>query len=216
MFVKPIIALILIILLLKINILGTGTYRHSIYDRSVPNLYSKTIGCNKNTHRENLYTVDKILKKHNIDYNLSDGTALGALRENDIIEGDGDVDLEIDITKVEKFKNVIPDFKKENFRISRFWINSLKNGQRINLISLYRNYHYVDFQFSGYGKYCISISDNPPRLCDEFLTKEKPYQYAKIGDREFKIPSTKYIELLYGDDWKIPKKNFKPENIKRV
>ena len=37
----------------------------------------------------------------------------------------------------------------------------------------------------------------------------------KIEDIEYKVPSDKYLELLYGKDWKTPKRKFKPQHIDR-
>lgn len=210
-----VLVLVLFLIIINIPLLGPADYKYSIYDRNISNIYSKVIGCDKNIHKENLYTADNILKKHNLDYNLSDGTALGSIRENNIIEGDEDVDLELDVVSIHKFKDTISDFKKEGFKITRFWINEALRGKRINLISMYRNFHYIDFQFSEYGKYCISVSDKPPRLCDEFLKLKEPYNISHISDRKFKTPSINYIEFLYGKDWKTPKNKFKPEDIKR-
>lgn len=211
-----ILLIILFIVIINLKLFGSEDFNYSIYDRNISGIYHKTMGAKKEIHKENLFLTDDILKKYNIDYNLSDGTALGSVREKDIIEKDEDVDIEIDIDLLNKFKSIVEEFKKKGFKIVRFWENKkLNSNRRVNLISLYRKYHYIDFQFSGKGLYCISINDNPPRLCDEFLDLKYPYQKGFIGDREFKSPSEKYLELLYGKDWRIPKHKFKPNNIKR-
>tara|TARA_R110002126_G_scaffold189101_1_gene337399 strand:+ start:3659 stop:4327 length:669 start_codon:yes stop_codon:yes gene_type:complete len=216
-FIIIILFLILSYFIVNLEILGPGKkHKYSIKNRSFPSIRQKLFGVNKEKHRENLKIVGEILKKNKIDFFLSDGTALGAIRENDIIEGDEDVDIEIDIKYLDKFISIMEVFQKNEFNLMRYWLDTpLNSDKKINLISFHRDYHYVDFQFSGKGLYCISVNDNPPRLCDEFLHLKEPHQFKKIEDIEYKVPSDKYLELLYGKDWKKPKRNFKPHHIDR-
>lgn len=209
--------LIIASVIVNINMLGPHKkYKYSIKNRSFPSIRRKLVGVSKEKNKTNLRLACEILKLNKIDFFLSDGTALGAIRENDIIEGDEDVDIEIDIKYLDKFISIMGMFLKKEFKLMRYWIDTpLNSKNKINLISFHRNYHYVDFQFSGKGLYCISINDNPPRLCDEFLALKEPHQFKKIDGIEYKVPSNQYLELLYGKDWNIPKNNFKPSDIDR-
>lgn len=210
------IIVIIFIFLINIDILGPKGYRYSMFDRYYPETRSKLWEPDTDILRENLFLADDILKKHSIDFNLSEGTALGSIREHDIIKGDTDVDIEMDISELEKFKKAIPDFRRKGFKIMRYWVDTNLNGKVINFISLSRNSHYIDFQFSGKGLNCVSMEDNPPGPCDQFLSTKEPYQEGKIGNRKFKTPSMEYIELLYGPTWNTPRKGFKANTLKRV
>lgn len=209
--------LILSVIVLNIKIMGPDKkYKTSIYNRSFPSLYHKIMGTRKEKHRENLKIVGEILRRNEIDFFLSDGTALGAIREGDIIEGDEDIDIDIDIKYLDKFKKLIKYFEQNEFKLLRYWVDTpLNSDKRINLISFHRDLHYVDFQFSGKGLYCVSLDDNPPGLCDEFLHLKEPHQIKEIEGIKYKVPSDEYLELLYGKDWKVPKKKFKPQHLKR-
>ncbi len=212
-----IVFLVLLAIVLNIKIMGPDKkYKTSIYNRSFPSLYHKIVGSKKTKHRENLKIVGEILRRNKIDFFLSEGTALGAIREGDIIEGDGDVDIDIDIKYLDQFKKLIKYFEQNEFKLLRYWINTpLNSDKKVNLITFHRDLHYVDFQFSGKGLYCIAVTDNPPRLCDEFLHLKEPHQIKEIEGIKYKLPSNGYLELLYGKDWDIPKKNFKPKHLKR-
>lgn len=207
-----IVAVVVLFVFVAVNskILGPSDHSYSLSNRYWPGIYSKIFKTDRDVHRKNLFIADDIFKKYGIEYNLSEGTALGSIREHDIIEGDTDVDLELDVNDIEKFKNTIKDFKDEGFTIMRWWIDTNLNGRVINFVSIVRNSHYIDFQFSGEGLHCITLEDNPPHLCDDFLPIKTPYQEGTIGDRKFRTPSMKYIELLYGPTWKTPRKGFKP------
>ena len=207
--------LIIIGILINLETIGPRGHKTSLYNRSMPKLYAKVIGTDKKIHRENLAIVDEIMKRYEIEYNLSCGTALGVRREGDIIDRDEDVDIEIDIKYLDKIKEIVDYFKKNEFQLVRYWVDTpLNSKKKVNLISFHRKLHYVDIEFSGEGLNCITVDDNPPRGCDEFLKIKEPYQYGKIGDREYKVPSDKYLEFLYGEDWMVPRKK-KPHDTKR-
>ena len=216
-FIIGILTLILFCFIINLKILGPDKkHKYSLKNRIFPSIKHKLFGINKEKHKENLKIVGEILKRNKIDFFLSDGTALGAIRENDIIEGDEDVDIEIDIKYLDKFISIMEVFQKNEFNLMRYWVDTpLNSDKKINLISFHRDYQYVDFQFSGKGLYCISLNDNPPRLCDEFLHLKEPHQIKEIEGIKYKVPSNEYLELFYGKDWKVPKKKFKPNHLKR-
>lgn len=55
---------------------------------------------------EMMFEIDKICKKHNIEYYLSDGTLLGAIRHKGFIPWDDDLDISMTRDNYKKFEKV--------------------------------------------------------------------------------------------------------------
>jgi hypothetical protein len=51
-----------------------------------------------------------------------------------------------------------------------------------------------------------------PKPSNELIQLLEPFQKINVNGTEYNVPSIKYIEYLYGDDWKTPKNGFKPNN----
>lgn len=68
----------------------------------------------RNINRTNLIDICNILNENNIKYMIFYGTALGFYRENDVIEGDDDIDIIVDVNDNDIFtKSLIKtDFNK--------------------------------------------------------------------------------------------------------
>lgn len=160
---------------------------------------------NRETLQRLLYEVDDALKSHGIAYWLGEGTCLGAVREQQIIMGDTDVDLGIDVEYKPLFYNkVLPYLVQRGFRLGR---GSISDSRSITTI--YKDDEYVDIDFTGDGHKCYAL-EMGGGSCQKIMNVLRPFHEASIGSRSFTVPSVKYLELLYGNDWRIPKRNFKP------
>ncbi len=94
---------------------------------------------NKNKLIKNLEEIDSIMKKNNIFYWIGEGTALGSIRENDIIDGDDDIDIGIYEKEFNNKKKVLfKELKKKGFKI----------GSRKPL-QIFKNGHYIDIDVTG-------------------------------------------------------------------
>jgi len=186
---------------------NVSKYKTSLYDRYVSRVYTMMYSTDRAILRENLYIVTTILEDQQLFFWLSEGTALGALREGDIIKNDTDVDIGMFECDKKKYMQCLPLFEQQGFRLMRYY-NA--NGTQPGIVSLYRQNHYIDIDFVGEQHYCAAF----PGPCKDILNVLEPFQIAYIQNRAYYIPSLRYIQYLYGKDWIIPKKE-KPTDVKR-
>lgn len=201
---------VIFIIFINLNLIGNKKgFKTTYYDRYL----SWTPNTNDEIMRENLFIFTKILEEENIFYWLSEGTALGSIREGNIIKNDSDVDIGIYYKDKIKIENCIKKINKHGFKIMRFYDEYPSLGGKLNIVSFHRKNHYIDIDFTEKGKCCVAV--NYPRKCDEIVDVLEPFQKTKIGKKYFTTPSIEYLELLYGKEWMIPKEGFKPDNIRR-
>ncbi|MCK5159909.1 MAG: hypothetical protein KAR08_12160 [Candidatus Heimdallarchaeota archaeon] len=162
---------------------------------------------------ENLKELDAMFSQRGINMFLLYGSALGAIRENDIISHDLDTDVGImadqydvkiiDILKMKGFK-VLHQFGKTKCGKE---IAVMKNGVKTDIWLIYKD--------EESGKYWNALWDNGGRngLSDMIV-----HSYSKeilinnhrelLGEFAFNTPGPKYIEHVYGPHWKTPKEKW--------
>ena len=176
----------------------------SILNNIVANLCKKLhttsiVKLNKEVCYENLHIINKIFKKHNIFFWLSEGTALGFIRSNDIIDHDDDVDIGIWNQDRQKLIDSLYDLNRYGFKV----FNVALSG---SLIALVRKFERVDIDITGYSLDCAAHYDK----CDTLIPFLQKFNKIKINNLIYNIPTIQYIERLYGKNWRIPIKNYKP------
>ena len=154
---------------------------------------------NKKICFENLFITQDILNKYGVFFWLSEGTALGFRRDNDFIDWDDDVDISINIKDKKKLIKALPELEKHGFKVVLTCFN-YKNGHCICLI---RNGEKVDIDVVNKDGYCLA-SD---AMCDELIPYLQSFNRIRIKNRIFNIPNDRYLEYLYGKDWKTPLKS---------
>lgn len=160
------------------------------FHRNCIKLYRKKNYINKEKCYQIIKDVDECMRKHNIFYYMSEGTALGLYRDGDLVEWDDDVDFGIFEKDYEKFKNLfVPDIDKKGYMYNNF--------------GLIGRQHLVDFEFVAKDKKCISKWDRP---CNELIPHLKKFRKIKWRGLELNVPEESYYVYLYGKDWRIPKK----------
>lgn len=160
--------------------------------------YSKI---NKKICKENLKILHAVFNKYKIFFWLSEGTALGFTRENNIITNDDDVDISLFIKDKNKLLKALKELKKYNFIVTLI----LNKG---NFIRLGRKNEIIDIDIVEKNKYCIACFCN----CNKLIPYLKKFNKTIINGLEYNIPTKDYIKFLYGNDWHIPKK-YKPSSI---
>lgn len=149
---------------------------------------------NKNKLIKNLEEIDSIMKKNNIFYWIGEGTALGSIRENDIIDGDDDIDIGIYEKEFNNKKKVLfKELKKKGFKI----------GSRKPL-QIFKNGHYIDIDITGKNRRCMAYTNYKfKNSCNHFINDIEPFSHGYINNKRYVVPSIKYIKKLYGDKWHI-------------
>jgi len=149
-----------------------------------------------------LFKMADVLEKYNIEFFLSSGTLLGAIRDNNFIKGDADIDIGV---KYKYFKdgklwhNILADLKKVNIYPHINW-NDFASTCFLNANKVPLDvYHY-----KKEGKYYnIYLKDMISKFPEEFISSLDTLIFL---ERKFKVPHNpeKYLNYLYGNDWRIP------------
>jgi hypothetical protein len=150
------------------------------------------------TDDDNLELFDICMKHANIFYWVGEGTALGFIREGGIIEGDSDVDVGMYYENKQKYyESCLPLLLDNGFKVFRE-----------NPHSIIKNNCYIDVDFIGKGY--PSMTYRWPNIPDEWIHLIEPFSKKNVRGIEYNVPSINYIIYLYGEDYLIPKPNFKP------
>ena len=170
----------------------------------------------KKIAKQLLFGVTSIMEEYSISVFISDGTCLGAYREQDFIEWDYDVDI------LARAEELIPymDILKERFEKEGYNVRSLYYSESIH--------HGFVLRFKGvvldiHGMYLISgkrwrlkrrITRNRTTYAYPVEWFENPDQIEFLGRKIFiPTPEDKYLEALYGNGYMIPK-NIQPRKSK--
>ena len=152
---------------------------------------------------DNLLQFDSIIKTIGIEYWLSEGTALGAIRDGAIIPWDDDVDVSFMYKYKDIFINkAIPELQRAGFKVSyitnkgNFFV-FVRNGERMDIDIV---------QKDGYCNAALTKHANFTHQCNDILPYLNDMNKINFLGREFTVPNKGYLEYLYGD-WKTPMKH---------
>jgi phosphorylcholine metabolism protein LicD len=137
----------------------------------------------QNISKENLLLFNEIMTRNGIPFWLSEGTALGVIRDNSFIPWDDDVDTAFMYTYREKFKEVIPELKSNGFVICG-------SGHSGNFISFERKGEKIDIDIvQKDGKCAAGMTSNANIWkCNDllpYLKKEKVWTLQEITPFDF-------------------------------
>jgi|TARA_Y100000385_G_C13109150_1_gene651016 hypothetical protein len=149
------------------------------------------------TATKNLLDVKNILDAHNVKFGLIYGTLLGAIRENNFIKHDEDIDL-----------FVLDEYKEDLLAILHKFINCGFEVIRYDkkLLSISRDNEYIDFYFFKKINYFY-------RKCEVGLIAKAKYLENTVDytflEENFQVPQKveSFLEDLYGKTWRTPIKN---------
>lgn len=157
----------------------------------------------KKISKNNLLDFKKILDANSIPFCLMYGTLLGAIRENDFIDYDEDIDIYILDEYREGFLNLLFELRKNGFEVARY----LKS----DLLSIIRENEYIDIYFfkkTLFGSR-VCLADT---ISGKYLENSKKILF--LGE-QYSIPFNyeRILEILYGKSWRIPKRNLPGKSI---
>ena len=145
--------------------------------------------------KENLLLFKKILDLNNVQFGLMFGTLLGAVRENNFIKHDEDVDVFVVTELQDEMLETLFIFEDYGFKVARY---------SEHLLSLMRNNDYIDVYFFK------EISSN--RCCMNYAYPSNYFieliEYNFLGTKFYVSENyLSFLEQIYGEDWNIPKEN---------
>jgi len=168
---------------------------------------------------ENLELAINILNKHKCKWWLEAGTCLGAIRENNFIGWDPDIDIGMDGRHVRLWETFKKEFQEAGFSLYKGWeykgkkteLSFKRKGIKLDLFFFYRK---GNFRWHGvfgpddkgrWGKNMIFY----PVIFSENLFLDLQEIFFR-GKRCFvPFPVKQYLRERYGDNWRTPDRNYK-------
>ncbi len=182
---------------MKDSILINGksfSFERQSWRHEVGNVIDKSVAV------ECLSLVSSVFKAANINAFLLWGTLLGAIRDDDFISHDYDLDLGILWHDEEKLKSLIPKLYEMGFIICRYKNHSIYSF----------NYKGLDCDIDVFTKPCFPYSFRYLRVYEQFIPKRFFTHFKEIlfHDIQFYVPvlPEKFLCYAYGKDWKKPQK----------
>lgn len=150
---------------------------------------------NKDISFQNLKDILAVMNSHQISVSPADGTLLGIIRSGHFIDWDEDIDLNILMEDLEKFKDSLWDLKEIGFELFRC-------DRCGHLYSITRNGEYADFYIMEKVSPEVRTNMGTDFVLDRHLTNLKDWNFNGL---KIKVPVEyeSYLELMYGD-WRTP------------
>lgn len=164
---------------------------------------------NKSQAISNLKELDSIFRELGVEYWLSNGTLLGLYRDNDLISGDSNTDMSVNVKTISK--DMFQRINEANFSIVRFFgkledgfmVEIAKNDVKTNLFFFYKEkekwYHSVYVDMDGIESLKYDYVFEPFELTE-----------ATYNGNQFFIPAQteNVLKQQYGANWNIPDPNW--------
>ena len=149
------------------------------------------------TCTENLLLIRQIFDKINLKFGIIFGTLLGAVREENFISYDEDVDIFITSDQKDKLIDTLHFLRGNGFEVTRFQdsLLSLKRGGEYIDVYIFRENKNGMWACLGYRfeSFYMKNLDKIQFLGEEFACPNNPLQF---------------LEFVYGRDWRTPTQNF--------
>jgi hypothetical protein len=153
---------------------------------------------------KNLLFLKDIFEEKQVFFRLGYGTLLGAIRENNFIIWDNDVDLIFDLKDRKNVEALLIVFKANGFEVRRNFKNFISLSRKDNNVDLYffSERNLIDKLLGrvtcSYGIWCVYIDTVYFDFSEERVFLGKKYFV-------FNNPEN-WLAQTYGSDWMVPKK----------
>ena len=158
---------------------------------------------NQEIAKENLLLFNDSMNKAQIPYWLSEGTALGAVRDKSFIPWDDDTDVSFMYKHYSNFlDNVLPELKANGFVVGGV-------GHGGNFIVIHRKGEKIDIDIVKKDGDCvagITRKNNYSRDCNIILKNLGGMRTIDFLGTKFNVPGDDYLSALYSDTWRTPQK----------
>jgi hypothetical protein len=164
---------------------------------------------NKSQAISNLKELDLIFRDLGVEYWLSNGTLLGLYRDNDLISGDSNTDISVNVKTISK--DMFQRINEANFTLVRFFgklqdgfmVEIAKNDVKTNLFFFYKEkqkwYHSVYVDIDGIESLKYDYVYEPFELTEATYNGNKFFIPAQTED---------VLKQQYGPNWQTPDKNW--------
>ena len=174
-----------------------------------------------------LFDIKEVFDKNDIFFFPIWGTLLGFIRDKKLIDYDDDLDIACWVKDWEKVENTFKEFSNKGYGTQYKFANTKHSRLRI-FVKLNKDEELIGLKkpldnICGFttGIYFFDIDTDSNEI---FLVEKKPYRTRfpnkgfkkmKIYDKYFNVPtnSIEFCKLIYGDNWKVPIKNWKHPRI---
>jgi len=164
-------------------------------------LYTNSVNFDMDGRKSNLILVKRVLDELKLKFWLTNGTLLGAYRENDFIKWDDDVDLDLfEEDMLPLYKKLKDKFLKLGFIVrginkkNRCKISLFRHGEKLSLRGLHLDKRY---------------KKNEYRLRKNYKYPKKFYNTKStiiFKGEKFLVPfpTEEFLIYVYGENWKKP------------
>ena len=152
------------------------------------------IPLNEDVCKENLQILRKVLNSLDLTFWLSEGTALGAIREQRFLPWDDDVDIGMWYSDWHKFKtSALPILISKGFSVDF----QIMNG---TFLGLSRKGEKVDIDYVKPNGKCMA---SPTKFCNDLIPELK-FRTVTFYGNTYLCLTEEYLEFRYGNTWSIP------------
>lgn len=157
-------------------------------------------GIDKNVYERFFKDFVPLMEENNLFFYVSEGSALGLYRDEDLIEWDDDLDIGMYQGDFNKMKEkVVPEMIKKGYYFDKISFSSCHFFMKDN--------HFIDVEVVNFEKKCISKKNGYCKDLNPYLKfDKKSWRGIKLN-----LPKESYYVYLYGENWKTPIKNGKPK-----
>lgn len=176
--------------------------KYSVNEKNVyrnNELYAKS-NFNKEKAGEMLSILKEVFLKKDIHFQLNFGTLLGAVRDNDFIPHDYDIDLSMHERYKKAFISSLPELGKRGVVLCGHYKGNIFNLFYDGIICD------IDIVFDMIFPYNLRYYRLLEKCYPKFYT-EKTEMIDFLGGK-YEVPANpeRYLEYMYGKNWRIPQK----------